>query len=154
MGNLYLEGVSAFVIESNDIEGIKTTTEEEVMATLAFIELDTLRIADVSNLVNIYQPGAHLRLHPGMDVYVDNHCPPPGGPHVGEELKGLLSICSLKSCNPHKFHHAYETLHPYMDGNGRSGRAIWLRQMIKKNDQMWHLGFKHAWYYQSLAAGR
>ena len=47
----------------------------------------------------------------------------------------------------------YETLHPFMDGNGRSGRILWAWQMIEHNIAPGlSLGFLHAYYYQTLAA--
>lgn len=48
----------------------------------------------------------------------------------------------------YRCHVVYETLHPFTDGNGRSGRAVWLRQMgwIVRAP----LGFLHHFYYQTL----
>ena len=41
-----------------------------------------------------------------------------------------------------------------MDGNGRSGRALWLWQMVNQHNYDMRLGFLHLWYYQSLQAGQ
>ena len=54
----------------------------------------------------------------------------------------------MEDASPFAVHVAYENLHPFMNGNGRSGRALWLWHMggIEKVP----LGFLRTWYYQSL----
>ena len=47
-------------------------------------------------------------------------------------------------------HVEYETLHPFTDCNGRSGRMIWLWQMLKQDRLVAGLSFLHSWYYSSL----
>lgn len=37
-----------------------------------------------------------------------------------------------------------------MDGNGRSGRAIWAWMRLKENRDPFQLGFLHSFYYESL----
>ena len=54
---------------------------------------------------------------------------------------------------PFGIHLRYETLHPFMDGNGRSGRILWAWQMLHHDIAPGiRLGFLHAFYYQTLAA--
>jgi hypothetical protein len=138
-----------FVKESNAIEGIvRSPTEQELKATQNFLGLDFLSVNAVIDLVRVYQPGAVLRDQSGaaqINVRVGNHIAPAGGPSIRTRLEDLIVDANVKM-NPYWIHCRYETLHPFSDGNGRSGRAIWMWQMQNKTD----LGFLHAWYYQSL----
>ena len=153
--------IENFAQESNKIEGIHTTTDEETQALFDFIEQDVILLQDVENYVNIVQPGAILRDKVGLDVRVGSHFPPKGSPDIRDYLQRLLNIlpqdnrfenqfCNEASSNPFLFHQEYETLHPFTDGNGRSGRAIWLWQMLKLRMNFAPGGFLQTWYYQSL----
>lgn len=142
-----------FVAESNRIERIaRAPTNREVEATCDFLALETITVNAMADLVWVYAPGASLRLRKGMDVRVGDHCPPPGGPGIGYSLENILR--GARGANPFATHVKYETLHPFEDGNGRSGRALWAWQMQQRGDPMLKLGFLHAWYYQSLSASR
>lgn len=135
-----------FVAESNRIEGIvRDPTEAECAAHLNFLD-GPLDIAALERFVSVVQPGASLRRHRGMNVRVGDHIAPAGGPGIETRLAKLLR--SDKS--PFGRHVAYETLHPFMDGNGRSGRVLWLRDMGGLDRVP--LGFLHHWYYSTLAA--
>ena len=137
-----------FVTESNRIEGITRTTREEILAHEAFVALTHPCIADIVGLVSVLQPRALLRDEPGRDVRVGTYYPPRGGLHVRNDLRLLLE--RLGEHSPYTAHLAYEALHPFTDGNGRSGRALWLWMMGGLDHAP--LGFLHHWYYQSLAA--
>lgn len=147
--------VFKFVEESNRIEGIlRPPTPGELEATSNFLRLDEVTVADLEMLVSAYQPGAKLRTRVGMDVRIGNHLPPRGGPDIKPALQKILDAVQ-EEANPYATHLAYETLHPFMDGNGRSGRALWAWQMI--DQRIWpelQLGFLHAFYYQALSHGR
>jgi hypothetical protein len=135
--------VEQFIIESNRIEGIvrePTTAEREEFKR--FLSLRVITVAELEQFVNICQPGAVLRERTGLNVRVGSATPPPGGPHIRRGLEKLLTV----EVPPYVRHVAYELLHPFTDGNGRSGRALWAWQM-----QKFPLGFLHTYYYQSLA---
>jgi hypothetical protein len=143
------DNVIAFVRESNKIEGIlREPTLQEIYATKFFLRLEKLTISELVDLVNVYQPGAKPRFAAGMNVQVGNHYPPQGGPSVQGQLVHLLGSANIGDLDPWQLHIRYETLHPFMDGNGRSGRAIWLWQMgVAYRPE---LGFLHSFYYQTL----
>lgn len=143
----------SFLRESNHIEGIeRPPTREEYDTARSFLKLDEIAVADVEILVETFQPGARIRDRPGMDMRVGSHIAPPGGPQIKWRLNNLLQYMLKHS--PYKTHHHYEELHPFTDGNGRSGRMIWLWMMQKLNKPVAPMGFLQTWYYQSLEAGR
>lgn len=142
----------SFVKESNKIESIRRDPfSRELTATKAFVGLSAIRALDVVKLVSAYEPTAALRLSPGLDVRIGNYHPPSGGPAIGQTLEDLLALIVAERISPFEAHKEYENLHPFTDGNGRSGRAIWLWQMLHEGKtKLLSLGFLHAWYYQSL----
>jgi hypothetical protein len=142
-----------FVRESNKIEGIhRAPTAKEVRATEHFLSLSCLTISGVVDLVAVYQPNARPRFVAGLDVRVGNHYPPPGGPGAQKAFQDLLDNINTQAYSPYRGHIEYETLHPFTDGNGRSGRAVWLWQMGGIDRAP--LGFLHHWYYLSLSNRR
>lgn len=141
-----------FVRESNQIEGISGVRAIEIQVHRDFWALDDPRAADVINLVRVVA-GAPLRDQIGMDVIVGDHMPPRGGPEMREALESLIRQIRY-SGSPFESHVAYETLHPFIDGNGRSGRAIWAWQMLRAGQDPFSLPFLHRAYYQALSGHR
>lgn len=148
------EEIKKFVVESNRIEGIlRRPKAAEIRVTTDFLRLPRIGVADLENFVQVCAQ-APLRRNFGMNVRVGKHLPPPGGPNVGYDLDMLLQRANDEE-DPYAVHVDYETLHPFMDGNGRSGRVLWAWQMLAQG--IWpglKLGFLHAFYYQTLSASR
>jgi hypothetical protein len=146
------EDLKYFVAESNRIEGItRKPTDEELLAHKAFLGLPEVGVADLGVLVRELAPHAKLRSLHGLDVRVGNHYPPRGGPEILERLSRLLIQVGSGSSTPWRIHIDYETLHPFTDGNGRSGRALWAWQMHNaRNERFMTMGFLHLFYYQTL----
>ena len=138
-----------FVRESNRIEGIlRDPTKGEIGAHERLSALDKITVPDLKAFVKVVQPDAALRRWAGQDVRVSNHIAPPGGPEIEMRLENILD--HMLKHGAYKTHLAYEDLHPFTDGNGRSGRALWLWQMGGEAP----IGFLHRFYYQTLDAQR
>lgn len=142
--------LTALVCESNAIEGIyREPTDAELEATERFVTLPEMKVEDVQKLVSIYQPDAILRDRAGLDVRVGSYIAPRGGPQIRWNLATLLADINRDRRDAYKAHVLYEMLHPFTDGNGRSGRAIWMWQTGDVQ-----LSFLRWWYYASLFASR
>ena len=138
-----------FIKESNEIEGIfRDPRQPEIAAYEKFLALETITVQDLEELVLWITCGAvhsaTLRREQGQDVRVGNHYPILGGHQVEVQLNELLSQMPL--IGNYQTHLEYESLHPFTDGNGRSGRALWLWQ----NKTIPAIGFLQSFYYQTL----
>lgn len=163
------EFISNFIRESNAIEGIyRKPTTKEIDATETFLKLPKITIGDLIKFVFACAPKAsngkksidnRLRDEKGLNVSVGRHQAPEGGIEIRKQLDHFLQVVNgdLRTDtfndfgrNPYLAHIKYEKLHPFLDGNGRSGRVIWLWQMFKLKKNLAPLGFGQTFYYQCL----
>jgi hypothetical protein len=142
--------LTAFADESNKIEGMAPARMRELEALADFIAHEAIGVPEVETYVKKVAPGHRLRRVAGLNVRVGEHVAPLGGPEIETKLAELLADLPIN--HPYKSHVAYETLHPFTDGNGRSGRAIWLWQHLHFGHagRAQALGFLHSFYYETL----
>ena len=147
-------GLLDFISESNHIEGIvRDVLPTEVTAHEELLLEKRISVPVLEQFVSTVASAA-LRSHEGMDVRVGDYLPPPGGLNILDGLDGVLLTVNGNESSPYRAHRWYESLHPFMDGNGRSGRALWAWHRIRIGRDPFGLGFLHAWYYESLETTR
>ena len=143
-------GLILFAKESNEIEGIydEEAIDDAYERLKVFMALKELTVQDVCD----FNTAGELRIKEGMDVKlrVSGYVPPSGGLHIQYVLDSILGEINAGE-SAFLNHKSFESLHPFMDGNGRTGRAIWLWQMINQFDYNVSNGFLKEWYYQSLS---
>lgn len=143
------------VRESNAIEGIhRDPTSAEVDEHLRILSRDAITVEDLMRHVSIYAGPQHRIRALTTDRHRIGKRVLEGGPHVMEKLRELLYDANNGQIDPWHAHVEYEVLHPFTDGNGRSGRMLWHWIMKKKYGveyaQRVHIGFLHRFYYQSM----
>lgn len=145
-------GLLAFARESNQIENIHSDLQDQVHAEAlqTFLAVERITVEALVQFVSAVQPDARLRMA-GDRVRVGNHFPPDGDVAQEALARLLRTIEPAGEITPFEVHVEYERIHPFADGNGRSGRAIWLWMMDQRGWQH-RLSFLHQFYYQTLAA--
>lgn len=145
-----------FAEESNRIEGIMGPAQQDELDALAeFLSRPHISGYDLARYVAVVAPGHLMRTKPGMNVRVGGHVAPEGGEAIPEAVGGLC-VRAYGGDTPYDVHVAYELLHPFTDGNGRSGRALWLWQHMQQGTDARPkaLGFLHTFYYEALSHAR
>lgn len=149
-----LKRLRDFVIGSNAIESIwREPTDLEIDAHRELLSRERITLVAVRAFHGLIAPGKPLRDKYGMDVRVGDYVAPGGGPGIYGELETLLAEVNT-STNPWLMHVKFEALHPFMDGNGRTGRALWAWQMQRIGFDPLTLPFLHRFYYQTLENAR
>ena len=137
------ETLFKFSKESLEIERMfRDPTDQEIDELKRFIGLPTMTVEELEQFVSVYQPDAKLRDKYDMNVRVGSYYPPFGNPEMRTALNDLLK----EDLNAWDLHIRYELLHPFMDCNGRSGRALWLWKNMKTSGS-----FLLDFYFQTLS---
>lgn len=166
------EFLKNFVRESNQIENIFDPEEDEqyIVAWNKFVEevegddnkLSHGRICHLQKYITIHQRGlrpnerGYYRDMARVNVTVGGHLAPHYNmlPHLMENW--VMDYGDpTKDFDPLKAHIRFEKNHPFVDGNGRTGRAIMLWHQLQKGQEptMFKSSERH-WKYYPLFTGK
>ena len=159
--------LQAFLAESWDIEGLAPPTPDIVEATERFLALECLTVKDVVELHFYYcgnQECLRDKLDGRLDVSIGRYTAPPSGPDIADLLAKLLKQTEAAQTyrdgrrieSSYTMYLKFEALHPFTDGNGRIGRAIWLWYLLTYEGSVWAscvrqgvTPFKTTFHYQA-----
>jgi len=151
LGTSYLDELCEFIIRSNEIERYKVDIEDAYQASKSFLrglpvkycsESDYVKshlaaLETASLLGSIDEPAKVLSVHKSLGNEVIERGSAgvlrPFAHYAGTGyefskpdniLSDISKWCNDRSKEPFKRHVVYECIHPFSDGNGRSGRII------------------------------
>ena len=143
--------LNQFAIESNEIERIYTGDRHEThLAALEwFMELELIHIEDLKKFVFWIEIGTTYRAESKVDRFIQGRLVM-DWKKVHQRLLKVIQDGNAGLYHPNKNHRTYEHIHPFSDGNGRSGRALWLWEMHRFLDYDGRYGFLQMYYYETL----
>ena len=149
--------LNIFCQESNRIEGERTHTRHDMTALETILKAEKLTEAVLLEAHKQYAKKSELTpdergAYRKVQVYVGRYVPPKPS-EVQKLMDNYLLYYGTQLVDSYRAHCMFEQIHPFVDFNGRVGRALWLRIAILEGYDC-SLGFLHKFYYQTLSAFR
>jgi fido (protein-threonine AMPylation protein) len=137
--------IKEFIRESNAIENVwdEESVEQSYHAWEYLVKQDKLSNAVICKTHKIlminhdYPPGlGYYRDMQKWNVQVGGRVAPPWWMIKGLMDNWLLDFGEAEGVNERQAHRRFEMIHPFCDGNGRSGRLIYLWHRMKQGKRI------------------
>lgn len=146
-----------FCMESNKIEGEPSAEYNDIAALLVILQAEEVKEKVLFDAHIDYSVGSGLTnaergAYRTCQVYVGKYVPPPAN-EVAARMRTFFKFYNgeeITRMDSWAAHCMFEKIHPFVDFNGRVGRALWLRRAIEEGYDL-SLGFLHKFYYQTLS---
>ena len=138
-----------YIRESNLIEGIDDPAEDR-RSYFAWNRFKKVSLVSQPELLSLHRRITHKQLPPHQSghyrqimVRVGDHIPPEPWLAMGQMYNLLAELMEHpETMDPIKTHVRFETIHPFVDGNGRTGRMLlWWHEL--------HLGRTPTLFYNA-----
>lgn len=145
--------------ESNLIEGIDDLTQDR-QSMVAWRWLESQRALNATVVKRVHKILTHTQkdlqneykgIFRPIQVRVGNHIPPKPEDVKSEMLRWFKDY---KTLTPKEAHIRFETIHPFVDGNGRVGRMLMWWMERKKGQEATLIKAKDRWRYYQWFKGR
>ncbi len=146
--------VASFCLESNRIEGEARAEYNDIAATMLILTADKITEQVLFDAHTDFSVGSGLSnnergAYRTVQVYVGKYVPP-NASQVPKLMQDFLLHYNIpRFSNSFNSHVQFEKIHPFVDFNGRMGRALWLRKALEEGYDL-SLLFLHKFYYQTL----
>ena len=139
--------------QSREIEGITYGVEDAGDRLRKFV-FGELTPGSVRNFC-FAEANATLRDRPGADVMIGGRLCPPGGLGIQAKFITLIKEAAKPNASLWGTHASFLWLHPFTDGNGRTARAIFLWQALRRSPvyarRLDAIPLLQVLYYESLS---
>lgn len=105
-------------------------------------KVDILTESDILRLHSIMIEGflavEHIGVYRNCSVRVGNYVPPSYN-RVPNLMNEFIDAFNKKELSPLELHYMFESIHPFVDGNGRLGRILWAMDLHQRKQPIYNI---------------
>ena len=116
---------------TNSVAAWKYVTKHN-RSELRFADLLHLFQRQMNGLLSMNELGGYRK----CQVRVGPHVPPPPE-HLPRLMDRFMAMFNEQAADPLTLHYEFEWIHPFVDGNGRTGRLLWAWDLMRRGNSIY-----------------